>query len=149
MGSFRVITQVTAVVVTVGAFGVTAGLAVARSGGPGARASLISSAGSRQVNSPAGLSVRCAAFQVRISVRGGGTGEYRVEFTNVSRAACWLRGYPTVSGHGAAGQTFGVPVAGAVPASVTRVLLPPGASGHADVDTNTVAPRVGFVHSGP
>lgn len=159
MRSSRGAWHAVAVVVAVGAFAVTASLAVARSGGPGARTDdLASSDGSGQASAPAHSGTgaghprqpaRCATAQVRISVRGGPPAEYTVVFTNVSRAACWLRGYPTVSGRGTAGQAFGVPAAGPVPASVTRVLLPPGASGHADVDASAPAPRVGSVHPGP
>lgn len=41
----------------------------------------------------------CVTSGLRISVRDGPSDRYVVEFTNVSRSACSLRGYPSVSAY--------------------------------------------------
>lgn len=160
MRSSRVVPRAIAVACSVAAFAVTAVVAIALTGGKDAPDSLsLSGNGARQKAAPAHIGAdarhpagvaRCANAQMRTAVRGGGRlATYSVVFTNVSHTACWLRGYPTVSGHGAAERrTFGVPPDRRLPVSVVRVLLAPGGSAHANVDARTDVPSVGPVLPG-
>jgi uncharacterized protein DUF4232 len=140
------------------AFAATAVVAVILSEGKSLHASLDSdhAGGSRHAGVSAGRGAgtpgaagvpRCAASRLRISVRDGpGAARIVAEFTNVSPAACSLRGYPSVSAYGAGGKALGRP-AGDEPASGSAagqpapgvVVLRPGATAQAAVDVSVAA----------
>ena len=139
--SSRVAWQIAAVA----AFAATAALLVTLSHGGPVRASLASGASpavsrgapARAGRSEAGPDARQAAFppctasRLRISVRGypgtGGRAGYAVEFTNVSRGPCSMRGYPSVSAYtasapGGESRVLGA-VAGRDPSSSARLVV--------------------------
>jgi hypothetical protein len=85
---------------------------------------------------------RCAAAWLEVTLahdeEGGG---YPVDFTNTSRGACTLTGYPDVAAYDARGtgyQQVGVAAGENAGGAAHRVLLRPGATAHADVDVWTV-----------
>jgi hypothetical protein len=116
------------------AFGATAALAVALN---------------RPAVVPAALTTstqpvpQCAAARLAVSVARDAEGRwYPVEFTNTSRGACTLTGYPGIAAYdwrGAAYRQVGVPAGEDVTGTAPRVLLRPGATAHADVDVWLVA----------
>jgi Protein of unknown function (DUF4232) len=142
--SVRLGWQATAVV----AFAATAALAVTLSRGAPMHAALTSAkhtVNGRAANRPgASGTPQCAASRLRISV-GPGTSDgllvdravtrYRLEFTNVSGAACTLSGYPEVAAYRDDDALAEVGNAAGRDTSVIahRILLAPGATAHAAV----------------
>jgi hypothetical protein len=86
---------------------------------------------------------RCAAAWLEVTLAHDEEGGwYPVNFTNTSRGACTLTGYPDVAAydaHGARYQQVGVSADEDAAGAARRVLLRPGATAHADVDVWTVA----------
>jgi hypothetical protein len=116
------------------AFGATAALAVTLN-----RPAAIPAALTTSTPSPP----RCAAAWLEVTLahdeEGGG---YPVDFTNTSRGACTLSGYPEVAAYDAGGtgyQQVGVAAGENAGGATRRVLLRPGATAHADVNVRTVA----------
>jgi hypothetical protein len=65
-----------------------------------------------------------------------------VEFTNTSATACTLTGFPQVAAYDARGTAYAQVGNAAVQvesAAAHRVVLPPGASAHSDVELTTVS----------
>lgn len=131
----RVVWRVAAAV----AFAATAALAVtlARGGslhaslaaGPGSSSAPGSASGHARADARQAVAVRrCQTALLRITVRSGQAGRYVVEFTNVSRAACSLRGYPTVSAYGAGQRKLGAAGARDTSAAARLVVLGHGES---------------------
>jgi hypothetical protein len=97
------------------AFGATAVLAVTLSRGGSLSASLAAGPGSQSASPKAVPDARhaadippCEISRLRITLRGGErAGQFLVDFTNVSGAACSLRGYPSVSAYGAGERELG------------------------------------------
>lgn len=118
------------------AFGVTAALAVTLTRGAPTHAAL-TSAGNH------GTAPRCAASGLRISLTpagGAGRGEvgYALDFTNVSRVKCELRGYPAVSAYRGSGVQVGNAAADAT-ATAHRVVLAPGTTARAAVTVSVAS----------
>lgn len=130
------------------AFACTAALAVTLTRGAPLHVSLISA---RNV-SPAGRHAfaglqQCAASRLDISIADPDApvhgvvashghvylATFPVEFTNVSGAACTLRGYPLVSAYRAGGAQVGNAAVLDTSVSAQRVVLAPGATAHAAV----------------
>lgn len=86
---------------------------------------------------------RCAASWLAITLaHDEDAGWYPVDFTNRSRGACTLTGYPDVAAYEARGtgyQQVGVPADEDAAGPAHRVLLRPGATAHADVGVWTPA----------
>lgn len=82
---------------------------------------------------------RCAASRLHITVgadaraAGRAVSGYRLEFTNVSGAACTLSGYPKVAAYRGDGAQVGNAAGRDTSVAVRRVLLAPGATAHAAV----------------
>lgn len=113
------------------AFGVTAALAVTLTRGAPMHAAL-TSAGNHDT------APRCAVSGLRISLTpasGAGRGEvgYALDFTNVSRVKCELRGYPAVSAYRGSGVQVGNAAAADTTAIAHRVVLAPGTTARAAV----------------
>jgi hypothetical protein len=82
---------------------------------------------------------RCATSRLHITVgvdaraAGRAVSGYRLEFTNVSGAACILSGYPKVAAYRGDGAQVGNAAGRDTSVAVRRVLLAPGATAHAAV----------------
>lgn len=121
------------------AFAATAAVAVILSRAAPVHVSLASASGSVAAGSGAAAHrgtpmPRCATSG--LAIRVGGTGRtlrYRVEFTNVSRAACTISGYPWVAAYGARGMQLGSAAARDRSQAGRPVVLAPGASAQASV----------------
>jgi len=91
---------------------------------------------------------RCAAARLAVSLAHGADAEggwYPVDFTNISRGACTLTGYPDVAAYDTSGTGYrqvGVPADEDGTGRARGVLLRPGATAHADVGVRTAAPGV-------
>jgi hypothetical protein len=117
------------------AFAATAALAVTSSRGTSLDAALAAAPRA----SAGHAAPRCAAGSLRIRLRGAAAAAaYAVEFTNVSAAACTLRGYPAVTAYGPHRMPVGNP-ADRDGAAARPVVLAPGASAHAAVDAGVAA----------
>jgi Protein of unknown function (DUF4232) len=112
----------------VGAFGVTAALAVTLTRGAPLHAALIST-------SNHGAAPRCAVSGLRISLDSvpapasgfsQGSTSYALDFTNVSGARCELRGYPGVAAYRGSGVQVGNAATADTTAIAHRVILTPG-----------------------
>ncbi len=120
------------------AFAATAALAVTLSRGAPMRAALTSAKHPTSTTASAGAP-RCATSRLHISVgTAASTGartlritQYRLEFTNVSGAACVLSGYPQVAAYRGDGTQVGNAAVRAAGTAPRRVLLAPGATAHA------------------
>jgi hypothetical protein len=122
------------------AFGATAVLAVGLARGGSLNASLASGPGSSGALGSASVRVghderqavatpRCGTSRLRITARAGDrAGQYIVEFTNVSGAACSLRGYPSVYAYGPGQRELGAMAALDASAAVRPVVLGRGKS---------------------
>jgi len=143
-------------VATALAFGATAALAVTLSKSTPINASLASVKGAGATHAaatsrPTLLTARCAAAGLRISMGPGaqvgaaGT-QYRLEFTNVSGAACTLTGYPEVAAYRGDDVQVGAAAARYPSEVARRVLLAPGQSAHAVLDAAKPAARCRPVH---
>jgi Protein of unknown function (DUF4232) len=124
---------------TVLAFGVTAVLAVTLSRGVPA-STVVASAGDAGHAQP-GATARCTVSGLRISVSPGAhlTGvvtRYAVEFTNVSRAACTLTGYPQVAAYRGDHVQVGEVAAYDTSVAASRIMLAPGQTAHASLDAS-------------
>lgn len=147
MGAFiRLGWRVAAVV----AFGATAALAVTLTRGAPAPAALTSARHTPRGHSSSATSW-CAASRLRISLGAApGTGvpvltgaasrlaagavtRYRLEFTNVSGAACTLSGYPEVAAYRDDGAPVGNAAGRDTSVAARRILLAPGATAHTAV----------------
>lgn len=118
------------------AFGATAALAVTLNRPAAVPAALTMS------NQPV---PRCAAAWLAVSLAHDAEGGwFRVDFTNTSRGACTLTGYPQVVAYDARGTGYrqvGVPAdRDDVTGTARRVVLRPGATAHANIDVRTAAP---------
>jgi hypothetical protein len=117
----------------IAAFGATAALAVILSSHAPMRASLISASHPGDDHARPGAVGRCAdaAIDVWLGVGPAAPGRVDLEFTNVSRSACELRGYPGVV---AASAVRAATPAGRSPATVSAVIVQPGQTAHAVAD---------------
>ncbi|MFJ4946912.1 DUF4232 domain-containing protein [Streptomyces sp. NPDC088760] len=70
--------------------------------------------------------LEASAYQAAVRPRGTGTGAAVVQFTNVSTAACVLRGHPTVAGAGNGSPQRSVPLKVTPSGTATTVRLAPG-----------------------
>ncbi|MEU1007574.1 DUF4232 domain-containing protein [Streptomyces sp. NPDC005890] len=70
--------------------------------------------------------LEASAYQAAVRPRGTGTGAAVVQFTNVSAAACVLRGHPTVAGAGNGSPQRSVPLKVTPSGTATTVRLAPG-----------------------
>ncbi|HLH85165.1 MAG TPA: DUF4232 domain-containing protein [Trebonia sp.] len=125
-------------VAAVVAFAATAALAVTLTRGAPTHAALTSARHLAREQGASGTPA-CATATLRISV-GAGTSPadravalYRLEFTNVSGAACTLSGYPQVAAYRGDGALVGNAAGRDTSAAARRVLLAPGATAHAAV----------------
>jgi len=124
---------------TVAAFGATAVLAVSLSHGVPA-GSVVAPAGDLgAAHAQPGVTTRCTVSGLRISVSPGAhlTGvvtRYAVEFTNVSRAACTLAGYPQVAAYRGDHVQVGEVAAYDTSVAASRILLNTGQTAHASLD---------------
>lgn len=137
-------------VATAVAFGVTAALAVTLSRSAPMSAALTSAkAVARHAAAdarPAPVAARCTISGLRVSVGEGArvTGvitRFPVEFTNVSGAACTLTGYPQVTAYQGDGVLVGNAAARDLSAAARRVLLAPGQTAYATLDSSVPAAR--------
>lgn len=122
------------------AFAATAALAISLARSGSLHASLASGRGSSGSSASALARARpdareatavplCQTSRLHITVRSdGGIGRYVVEFTNVSRAACSLRGYPSVSAYGPGKRELGTAGARDTSVAVRLVVLRRGES---------------------
>jgi hypothetical protein len=135
---------------TAAAFGATAAVAVILTRGAPVNAALTSE-GTGGVHAsaaaqPGAVIARCSVTGLRISL-GPGTRvtaavtRYAVEFTNVSRAACTLAGYPQVTAYRGDGIQVGPAAARDTSAVTRRVLLTPGQTAHAVLDASVPGAR--------
>lgn len=137
-------------VATAVAFGATAALAVTLSRAAPMDAALTSVKGADTQHvgdtRPAPPAARCTPSRLRISAGAGARvtsviTRYPVDFTNVSDAPCTLAGYPEVTPYRGSGGLVG-PAAGHDPSVVARrVLLGPGQTAHAALDSLVPATR--------
>jgi hypothetical protein len=123
----------------IAAFGATAALAVILSSHVPMRASLISASNPGDDHARPVAVGRCAdaAIDVWVGVGAAAPGQVDLEFTNVSRSACELRGYPGVvaASAGSAGSAVkAAKPAGRSPATVSAVIVQPGQTAHAVAD---------------
>lgn len=87
---------------------------------------------------------RCATSELRISM-GTGTRvasmvtRYALDFTNVSGTPCTLAGYPEVAAYRGDGVQVGELAAHDTSVAASRVLLAPGETAHAALDTSLSA----------
>jgi Domain of unknown function (DUF4232) len=143
------------------AFGVTAALAVTLTRAVPLHASLTSARNPGQATShDAGRAPRCGTSGLRISVGAGtsaaghpGRGvspggiparivtSYPLDFTNVSGAACTLRGYPGVAAYQGDGVQVGRAAAADPGPAASRVVLAPGATARAAVTASVPVAR--------
>jgi hypothetical protein len=132
------------------AFGATAAVAVILTRGAPVNAALTAE-GTGGVHAsaaaqPSAVTARCSVTGLRISL-GPGTRvtaavtRYTVEFTNVSRAACTLTGYPLVTAYRGDGIQVGPAAARDASAVTRRVLLAPGQTAHAVLDASVPGAR--------
>jgi hypothetical protein len=129
------------------AFAATAALAVTLSRGPSLDASLVAARDGTGHNASIRDLRQCSGASLRIRLSGTArTVRYAVEFTNVSAAACMLRGYPAVTAYGPHGTQVGNAADRDRSAAVSRVVLAPGASAHAAVDAGAAAYSVHACH---
>lgn len=140
-------------VAAVVAFGATAALAVTLTRGAPLHMALTSRhtagpASGRQTARPP----RCTTAGLRISVAAGASGgeiagltvtRYRLEFTNVSGAACALSGYPAVAAYRGDGVRVGNAAAADSAGAASRVVLAPGATARAAVVASVPAAAAG------
>jgi len=135
-------------VATAVAFGVTAALAVTLSRSAPVNAALTSAkAAARHAAAdarPAAATTRCAASGLRISVGAGARvtsviTRFPVEFTNVSGAACTLAGYPQVTAYRGDGVLVGNAATRDLSVAARRVLLAPGQTAYATLDSSVPA----------
>jgi hypothetical protein len=88
---------------------------------------------------------RCVTSGLRITVGADARAAdravsgYRLEFTNVSGAACTLSGYPQVAAYRGDGVQVGNAAGRDTSAAARRVLLAPGATAHAGVIASVAA----------
>lgn len=133
------------------AFAATAALAVTLSKGAPINAALASDKGAGAAHAtaspvPTDATARCAAAGLRISVGPGApfgpaVTRYRLEFTNVSRTACTLAGYPEVTAYRGDDVQVGPVAVHDISGAARRVLLAPGQSAHAALDAAAPAAR--------
>jgi Protein of unknown function (DUF4232) len=137
------------------AFAGTAALAVTLTRGAPAHVSLISArdAGPAGQHASAGVP-RCAPSGLDISIASrdaadrivaAHTASLPVDFTNISRAACVLSGYPQVSAYLAGGAQVGNAAVLDKSVSARRIMLAPGATAHAAVVESVPSRRCGPV----
>ena len=139
------------------AFGATAALAVTLSEGAPINAALASDKGAGAAHAtaspgPTAVTARCVAAGLRISLGPGapaGTAvtRYRLEFTNMSAKPCTLAGYPEVTAYTGDAVQVGPAAVHDTSGAVRRVLLAPGQSAHAVLDTATPAARCRLVRA--
>jgi hypothetical protein len=143
-------------VATAMAFVATAVLAVALGHGAPIKAALTSDKGASATHarSPqaagatqaADMTALCSVSGLRISLGPGArvTAEitrYPLDFTNVSSEPCTLAGYPEVWAYRGDGIQVGSAAAHDTTVAVSRVLLAPGATAHAALDSLAPAAR--------
>ena len=123
------------------AFGATAALAVIVGRAPAPSAlTLQSGPGSQH----AVVTASCGVSELRISM-GTGTRvaalvtRYALDFTNVSDAPCTLAGYPEVAAYRGDGVQVGGLAVHDTSVAASRVLLAPGETAHATLDTSLSA----------
>lgn len=136
-------------VATAVAFGATAALAVALSRGVPVNAALtMSGTGAARIVSPglASGTARCTAAGLHVSLEPGArlttvVTRYRLEFTNVSGVPCTLAGYPQVAAYRGDGAQVGPAAAHDMSVVARRVLLAPGQTAYAVLDSSVPAVR--------
>lgn len=131
------------------AFAATAALAVTLTRGAPMRAALTSAKHTASTHTAKGHgadgTAQCATSRLHISVGAGAPGAdravtgYRLEFTNVSGAACTLSGYPEVAAYRGDGTEVGNAAGRDTAVAARRVLLAPGATAHAAVTASVAA----------
>jgi hypothetical protein len=114
------------------------------SGTQGARGAPSSNTGSPNTGSSNTGTPGCAASWLRISLGSGAkvanaTTRYALEFTNVSAAPCTLAGYPQVAAYQGNGLQVGDVAAHDTSVVASRVLLAPGQTAHAALDSLALA----------
>ena len=128
------------------AFGATAALAVTLNRAAPVHASLASEKGQNAPSAAAATrspaaAPRCALSGLRISVGTGSrlstvTTRYALDFTNVSRAACTLTGYPQVAAYQGEDTEVGGVAVRDTSVAARRVVLAPGQTAHASLDAS-------------
>jgi hypothetical protein len=121
------------------AFGATAALAVTLNRPASAPAAITTA------SHAARLTPKCAVARLAVSLAPAqetlpAGARYPVEFTNTSAAPCTLTGFPQVTVYDARGAEYAQVGNAAVrveSAAAHRVVLPPGATAHSDVDLST------------
>jgi hypothetical protein len=101
---------------------------------------------------PSGVTVRCAVSGLRISLGPGArvttvVTRYPLDFTNVSRAACTLAGYPAVTAYRGDGVQVGAAAGHDLSVAARRIVLAPGQTAHATLDASVPAARCGPVRA--